>query len=153
MTKILVGSRAFFSGMKGFTSKDRDYLVLVDKPNGYTWRREQSMRGVCTFKYKKDTPAAMVAKTLEAGDPLLIGKFLVPAVADAIGATVEDILPLEILLPKLDTKHQYEAIIFNAIKNNGTFTLTYEQLQDAYKAYLDARMSQDNQPNKRNKNK
>ncbi len=151
MTKILVGSRAFFSGMKGFTSKDRDYLVLADKPNGYTWRREQSMRGVCTFEYKRDTPAAMVAKTLEAGDPLLIGKFLVPAVADAIGATVEDILPLEILLPKLDAKHQYEAIIFNAIKNNGTFTLTDEQLQDAYKAYLDARMSQDNQSNKRSK--
>lgn len=139
MTKILVGSRAFFSGMKGFTSKDRDYLVLVDKPNGYTWRREQSMRGVCTFEYKRDTPAAMVAKTLEAGDPLLIGKFLVPAVADAIGATVKDILPLESLLPKLDAKHQYEAIIFNAIKNNGTFTITDEQRQDAYKVYQSAR--------------
>ncbi len=153
MTKILVGSRAFFSGMGGFNSKDRDYLILTDNPNGYTWRREQSMRGVCTFEYKRDTPAAMVAKTLEAGDPLLIGKFLVPAVADAIGATVEDILPLENLLPKLDAKHQYEAIIFNAIKNNGTFTLTDEQLQDAYKAYLDARMLQDKQSNKRSKTK
>lgn len=151
MTKILVGSRAFFSGMKGFQSKDRDYLILVEQPKGFTWRREQNMRGVCTFMYRKDTPSAMIAKTLEVGDPLLIGKFLVPDVAEAIGATVADILPLETLLPKLDAKHQYEAIIFNAIQSNGTFILTEEQRQSAYKAYLDARMSDDNQTNKRSK--
>lgn len=139
MTKILVGSRAFFSGMKGFTSKDRDYLVLVDKPNGYTWRREQSMRGVCTFEYKRDTPAAMVAKTLDDGDPLLIGKFLVPEVAGAIGATVNDILPLEALLSKLDAQHQYEAVIFAAYKENGTFALTDAQRASAYEVYKEAR--------------
>lgn len=143
MTKILVGSRAFFNGMKGFQSKDRDYLILVEQPQGFNWRREQSVRGICTFEYKKDTPAAMIAKTLEVGDALLIGKFLVPEVAQAIGATVEDILPLESLLPKLDDKHQYEAVIFNSIKANGTFTLTAEQRQEAFKAYQSARKKPD----------
>lgn len=139
MIKILVGSRAFFNGMKGFQSKDHDFLVLVEQPKGFTWRREQSVRGICTFEYKLGTPAEMVAKTLEVGDPLLIGKFLVPEVADVIGATVEDILPLESLLPKLDDKHQYEAVIFSAIKTNGSFTLTDEQRQEAFKAYMSAR--------------
>lgn len=139
MNKILVGSRAFFSGMKGFHSKDQDYLILVDNPQGFSWRREQSIRGVCRFEYKKDTPAAMVAKTLEHGDAMLLGKFLVPQFAEAIGATVQDILPLEALLPKLDQKHQYEAVIFQAIKENKSFDLTDEQRAAAYEAYMQAR--------------
>lgn len=144
MIKILVGSRAFFDGMKGFQSKDRDFLVLVEKPQGFNWRREQSVRGICTFEYKLGTPAEMVAKTLEVGDPLLIGKFLVPEVADVLGTTVEDILPLETLLPKLDDKHQYEAVIFNAIKANGAFTLTDEQRKEAFHVYQAARKSDNN---------
>ena len=151
MTKILVGSRAFFNGMKGFQSKDRDYLVLVEQPQGFNWRREQSVRGICTFEYKKDTPAAMIAKTLEMGDALPIGKFLVPEVAQAIGATVQDILPLESLLPKLDAKHQYEAVIFDAIKTNGTFTLTEEQRKAAFKVYLSARKSDKDPGNQKRK--
>ena len=141
MKQILVGSRAFFSGMKGFQSKDRDYLILVEQPQGFNWRREQSVRGICTFQYKLGTPAEMVSKTLEVGDPLLIGKFLVPEVADVLGATIDDILPLETLLPKLDDKHQYEAVIFNAIKTNGSFTLTEEQRKEAFKVYKSARKS------------
>ncbi len=143
MEKILVGSRAFFGSIDGFRSKDRDYLVLTDTPNGFTWRREISMRGVCTFEYKRDTPAAMVAKTLEVGDPLLIGKFLVPEAAKAIGVTVEDILPLESLLPKLDEKHIYLASLFAAIKSNGSFEITDEQRQVAYELYLSARKQKD----------
>ena len=139
MTKILVGSRAFFDGIDGFHSKDRDYLILVEQPQNFNWRREQNLRGMCLFEYKKDKPAAMIAKTLEVGDALLIGKFLVPEVAQAIGATVEDILPLESLLPKLDAKHQYEAVIFEAIKTNGTFTLTDRQRQEAFRQYQLAR--------------
>lgn len=139
MTKILVGSRAFFDGIDGFHSKDRDYLILVEQPQNFNWRREQNLRGMCLFEYKKDTPTAMIAKTMEVGDALLIGKFLVPEVAQAIGATVEDILPLESLLPKLDAKHQYEAVIFEAIKTNGTFTLTDRQRQEAFRQYQLAR--------------
>lgn len=139
MKQILVGSRAFFSGIKGFKSKDTDFLVLVENPTDFQWRREQSLRGICMFHYKKEAPAQMIQRTLDSGDPLLIGKFLVPEVAQAIGATVDDILPLEALLPKLDDRHQYEAVIFKAYKQNGTFTLTQKQLKDAYQAYKNAR--------------
>lgn len=139
MDKHLVGSRAFFADMVGFHSKDYDYLILVDKPQGFKWRREQSMRGVCTFEYKRDTPAAMIAKTIENDDAMLLGKFLVPEVAQAIGATIEDIKFLEVLLPKLDDKHKYEESIFNAYLTNGDFTLTDEQRKRAFSIYQKAR--------------
>lgn len=141
MRRILVGSRAFFSGMDDFKSKDHDYLELVENPTAFKWRREQSLRGTCIFQYKKEPPADMVRRTLDCGDALLVGKFLVPEVAQAIGATVADILPLETLLPKLDEKHKYVAVIFNAVKQNGSFELADEQLAAAYEAYRQARQT------------
>ena len=141
MKRILVGSRAFFSGMDGFRSKDHDYLELVENPTAFKWRREQSLRGVCTFQFKKEPPADMVRRTLDCGDALLVGKFLVPEVAQAIGATVVDILPLETLLPILDEKHEYVAVIFAAVKQNGSFELTDEQRAAAYEAYRKARQT------------
>lgn len=136
---ILVGSRAFFAGCEGFRSKDHDYLELLENPEDFTWRREQSLRGVCTFSYKLEPVADMVRRTLETGDALLVGKFLVPEVAEAIGATVSDILPLEALLQGLDKKHEYVAVIFNAVKQNESFVLTDEQRAAAYVVYKQAR--------------
>ena len=137
--KILVGSRAFFGNYKNFRSKDTDYLELVENPQEFSWRKELSMRGFCNFQYKLEPVADMVKRTIENGDPLLIGKFLVPEVAEAIGATVEDILPLEVLLPKLDDNHKYVESIFNAIKENNSFELTDEQRLAAYEIYKQAR--------------
>lgn len=142
--RILVGSRAFFGGYKDFRSKDYDYLELVKNPIGFMWRREQSIRGVCTFVYKLEPVADMVQRTLDRGDALLIGKFLVPEVADAIGASVSDVLPLASLIPALDEKHKYLEVIFNAIKQNGSFTLTDKQRMDAYKVYNESRQPNSN---------
>ena len=141
MKRILVGSRAFFSGMDGFRSKDHDYLELVENPTTFKWRREQSLRETCTFRFKKEPAAQMVQRTLDSGEALLVGKFLVPEVAQAIGATVSDILPLETLLSKLDDRHRYVAVIFDAIRQNGSFELTDEQRAAAYEVYRQARQT------------
>lgn len=143
MKRILVGSRAFFSGMDGFKSKDHDYLELVENPTTFKWRREQSLRGTCTFQFKHEPVGQMVQRTLDCGEALLVGKFLVPEVAQAIGATVADILPLEPLLSKLDDRHQYVAVIFEAVKQNGSFELTDEQQAAAYEVYRQARQIKD----------
>lgn len=137
--KFVVGSRAFFSGCDEFKSKDRDFLEFVENPTGFKWRREQSLRGVCTFSYKLEPVADMIRRTLECGDALLIGKFLVPEVAEAIGATVADILPLATLLEKLDKKHEYIAVIFDAVKQNGSFDINDDQRAAAYEIYKQAR--------------
>ena len=81
----------------------------------------------------------MIQRTLDNGDALLIGKFLVPEVAQTIGLTIDDLCRLEPLLDKLDDNHQYETVIFNAYKENGSFTMTANQLKQAYKAYQQAR--------------
>ena len=140
--RILVGSRVFFSGMDGFRSKDTDYVVLVDEPKQFNWRRETSMRGICTFEYKREPAADMIARTVKHGDALLLGKFLVPEVLTEIDADIEDIKPLAALLPKLDDKHKYEVLIFEAYMNNKAFTLTEEQRIEAYHQYLLARTEQ-----------
>lgn len=137
--QFTVGSRAFFSDMPGFRSKGSDILVLTDEPDGFQWRREQQLRGVSTFRYKREPLAQMIQRTLDADDPLLVGKFLVPEVAAELGASVADILPLQPLVAKLDDKLKYYAVIFDAYQANGSFTLTQDQRNEAYQLYTEAR--------------
>lgn len=137
--QFTVGSRAFFSDMPGFRSKDSDILVLTDEPDGFQWRREQQLRGVSTFRYKREPIAQMIQRTLDADNPLLVGKFLVPEVAAELGASVADIMPLQQLVAKLDDKHKYYAVIFDACQANGSFTLTQDQRNEAYQLYTEAR--------------
>ena len=137
--QFTVGSRAFFSDMPDFRSKDSDILVLMDEPAGFQWRREQQLRGVSTFRYKREHIAQMIQRTLDADDPLMVGKFLVPEVAAELGVSVADILPLQPLVSKLDDKHKYYAVIFNAYQANGSITLTQAQRDAAYQLYTEAR--------------
>lgn len=139
MKPIVVGSRAFFSGMEGFRSKDKDFIILESNPIGYKWRREQSLRGICTFFYKLEPAIDMIRRTISNGDPLLVGKFLVPEFANAIGATIDDICQLEKLVLLLDDKHAYYKVIFNAYISNNAFYLTDEQRDAAFKLYQEAR--------------
>ena len=139
MKKILVGSNAFFKDIKDFKSKDKDYLIFIDNPEDFKIRKEICLRGTDIFYYKRLSPIEMINYTLETNDPLLIGKFLVPEVAEELKLSVSDILPLEPMLSKLDEQHQYQVIIFNHIKNNNSFTLTNEQLDEAYQVYISAR--------------
>lgn len=139
MEKIVVGSKAFFGSIEGFEGKDSDYIELIEEPQGFKWRREIRMRGIDTFQYKKESPAEMVRRTVESNDPLLIGKFLVPEFAAAIGATPQDLAPLEPMLERLDDKHRYVAYIFRAVMQNGSFSLTNEQRREAYRIYTEAR--------------
>lgn len=137
--QFTVGSRAFFSDMPDFRSKDSDILVLMDEPTGFQWRREQQLRGVNTFQYKREPIAQMIQRTLDADDPLMVGKFLVPEVAAELGASVADILPLQPLVSKLDDKHKYYAVIFDAYQTNSSFTLTQAQRDEVYAEYRKAR--------------
>lgn len=144
MKKYLVGSRAFFSGTEGFSPKDQDFLVLESAPLDYEWRREQHLRGVCTFFYKIEPPAQMVQRAVDSKDALQLCKFLVPEVAAELRMSVDNIRPLETLLPLLDEKHRYYEIIFRAYMTNGSFTLTEAQRLEAYQSYTESRERKDN---------
>ena len=132
--RFIVGSRAFFRQMKDFMPTNRNYLELIEDPS-FEGFIEKSLRGTNNYYYKKEDPSVMIQRTIEANRPIMVGKFLVPEVAEALGLTVEDILPLAPLIEKLDKKQEYLQIIFNAYKANNSFTLTDEQREEAYLAY------------------
>lgn len=86
----------------------------------------------------------MVQRAVDSKDALQLCKFLVPEVAAELRMSVDDIRPLETLLPLLDEKHRYYEIIFRAYLTNGSFTLTEAQRLEAYKSYTESRERKDN---------
>lgn len=85
------------------------------------------------------TPEEFIEYTLNSKLPMEIGKFLVPEVAEFLGFTIEHLKQLAPVVERLDEKHRYELVIYNAYLDNGSFTLTGEQRNDAYMEYTRCR--------------
>lgn len=139
--RFLVGSRAFFSEMPNFHSKDTDILIWTDTPKDFKFYKQVSMGGKCTFYWTRQSKRDLIeyAKR-EKASGLEFGKFLVPDFINEIDLNIEDLKSLaKIFLPKLDINHKYQELIYNAyIKNNG-FYLTDKQRDDVYKEYIKSR--------------
>lgn len=139
MKEIIVGSNAFFKNIQDYKSKDKDYLILVDEPKDFKIRKEICMRGIDRFYYKKDTAKNMIQQAIDTNDAMVVGKFLIKEVAEEIGLLPQDIILLKPLIEKVDEKHQYQKIIFNAIIENDSFDLTETQLNEAFEEYKKTR--------------
>lgn len=137
--QILVGSRAFFNGCPNFRSKDTDYLVLVDKGNGFQFSRQTSMEHKCIFEFVRRPKQEMIDYALNHGAPMQVGKFLVKEVAEELGFTTDDLRQLKPLIDKLDAKHEYERIIFDYITENDSWDIPTDVRNAAYEAYKAAR--------------
>lgn len=143
--RFLVGSRAFFSGIDGFNSDNRNFLKLVENQSALNVESKLSIHSNITYRLLREPARQMIERVAESGNALLVGNFLVPKVAKAIGATVADLQPLEPLLENLQDKHKYQAVIFRAYQANGSFSLTDEQRQEAYEAYCQSRKRDENE--------
>ncbi len=141
--KILVGSRAFFSKCPNFHSKDTDYLVLVEKGDGFQFVRQISMAKSCIFEFVRKPKQELIDYALHHGAPMQVGKFLVKEVAKELGLTVDDLKQLKPLINKLDAKHEYERIIFDYITENGSWDISEEVRDAAYEAYKATRPDKD----------
>lgn len=139
MKTIIVGSKAFFNDIKDFKSKDTDRVVLVDNPVGFKFVRQTSGSGKCLFEWKRMSAEQFLEYTLKTRLPMSVGKFLVKEFCDEIGFTFEHLKQLAPIFEKLDEKHQYEKMIFEAYMENGDFTLTEEQRLKAYENYKKVR--------------
>jgi len=133
--KFQIGSSAFFGEYPDFKSKDSDILYVMAgwdaKASVLNFRKD----GKDCF-FVKDAPKdEMIQETLKADIPMRVGKFLVPAYAEYIGLTIDDLKQLEPLFVKLDDKHSYEKIIYDAYVGNSSFTLSDEQRKKAYEEY------------------
>lgn len=135
--RIIIGSRAFFEGMPDFQSKDIDILILTDTPKGFTNYRQSSMSGRCTIEWAAKPKEDFIAYALrEKACGLEFGKFLVPEFATELGLTIEDLSTLYAHFKgRIDTKHRYQHLIYQAHVANNDFTLTDEQRSVAYEAY------------------
>ncbi len=141
--RFTIGSRAFFTGMEGFAPSDTDILILEDEPNGYKVVRQLHFANNCEYRWKRMSAEEFINYALTKGPAMQLGKFLVPAFAEEIGLTIGQLEQLQPLVDKLDAKHKYEACIYAAYLENGSFTLSETQRKAAYEAYKAARLEKD----------
>ena len=132
---MLVGSNAFFKDIEGFTSKDIDILEFVDNPTDFKNVRQFKFPHKCVFQWRKMPVNELIDITLFRNFPMEIGKFLVPEFIKEFKLSIDDLKRLEPIIAKLDDKHKYEEVIYNAYLENNDFVLTDEQRQKAYKMY------------------
>ncbi len=136
IAKFLVGSRVFFSGIKGFQSKDYDWLYIMDSFGSIKNKHLRFTKdGDDKILMPKMTKQEYINDTLESDFAMRVGKMFVPEFAAYIGLTVKDLAAFESALAGLDDKHKYYQIIYNAYKENGSFTLTNEQRAAAFEEY------------------
>ena len=133
--KILVGSKYFFNNIEGFESKDEDTVELISVPQGFKNIMYIQGRKRCHFVWKKMNPEQFIQVTLQNNLPMEIGKFLVPEFNKRIGFNLMHLRRLESLADKLEGKHYYEKVIYDAYMENGDFVLTDDQRMKAYEEY------------------
>lgn len=132
---ILVGSTYFFKDIKGFQSKDTDWLELVEIPISFKDYMQLTGKNKCIFRWRKMNADEFVKITLKYKLPMSIGKFLIPEFCKEVGIEIYHLLQLQPLVEALDDKHKYEQIIWKSYIKNNDFILTKEQLIEAYNEY------------------
>ena len=139
MSRILMGSRYFFSCYPDFQSKDIDEIEIVET-NDFSYMRQITGRGRCLFLMRKQpSKEHYIDYALKSNVGMVVGKFLIPELCAEIGFGIEDLPRLRPLIDKLDYKHAYEKIIYDSYLLNGSFSLTAQQREEAYKSYRQSR--------------
>lgn len=140
---ILHGSSAFFKDIPGFIPNDTDLLIWSDRLKHCESYRFVSLRGVEVFELNSGIPKEDIIKlfaTPDSKNTNKFGIFFVPEFAQLIGLTIDD---LKQIYPYICTliygKYAYYNIIYDAYVENNAFTLTDEQLANAYAVYKSSR--------------
>lgn len=134
-----MGSQYFFSCYEDFKSKDVDEIEIIETDE-FKNMRQLTGQGKCLFQLRKQaTTDDYINYALQSNLGMVVGKFLIPEFCHEIGLTINDLPKLKPLINLLDDKHKYEEIIFDSYIENGSFTLTNEQRERAYKSYKESR--------------
>lgn len=135
---ILMGSNYFFRCYKDFKPHDIDYIDVVET-NEFKEKRVIRGQGKDYFYLKRKPKEQLIQDALKSELSMVVGKFLIPEFNEKIGFTIDDLPKVKPLIDKLDEKHAYEKIIYEAYLENGSFALTEEQRLKAYEKYKEAR--------------
>lgn len=135
---ITMGSNYFFSCYKDFKSADIDKIDIIET-NEFKEKRIIRGQGKDYFYLKKKPKEELIKDALNSELAMVVGKFLIPEFNKKIGFTFEDLPKLQPLIDKLDDKHLYEKVIYEAYLENKDFILTSEQRDNAYNLYKESR--------------
>lgn len=135
---ILMGSNYFFKKYKDFKSHDIDYIDVIET-NEFKEKRIIRGQGKDYIFLKRKPKEQLIQDALNSNLAMVVGKFLIPEFNKQIGFTIEDLLKVQPLIDRLDDKHLYEKIIYEAYLENKEFILTQEQRDAAYASYKESR--------------
>lgn len=135
---LLMGSNYFFSDYDDFKSTDIDKIDIIET-NEFKEKRIIRGQGKDYFYLKKKPKEDLIQDALNSELAMVVGKFLIPEFNKLIGFTIEDLPKVQQLIDRLDDKHSYEKIIYEAYLENKSFTLTQEQRLRAYIKYKEYR--------------
>ena len=138
MSLILIGSTYFFKSYPDFKPHDVDYIDIIDT-NDFAEKRTIRGQGKDYILLRNKPKQQLIADARKSKLPMVVGKFLIPEFNNKIGFTIEDLPQLQPLVDRLDEKHLYEKIIYEAYLVNGSFTLTNAQRDAAYESYRETR--------------
>ena len=132
---FIIGSRAFFSNIEGYESKDIDQLCIMDefKFRGNVLNGKIGNKDI--FFFRNLDKEGFIQDALDSNVPMRVGKFLVPEFAEYLGLTIDDLKRLQQLIDDIDDRHLYEREIYKNYIKNGGFYLTDEQRDSTYKLY------------------
>lgn len=136
LRKFKCGSSYFFSRYRDYKLKDDDEVHVCDKLLGKSTVLNLKKDGMDIFFVKDMSPKEHIESCLGPGvPPMRAGKYLIPEFNIYIGFSIEDLKALDECFERMDKKHTYEKIIYEAYIENGGFYLTDEQRERAYEEY------------------
>lgn len=143
MTKrIAIGSQVFFGEYEDYKSHDRDFVEFQDEPTEYQRFMIAREDGDEVFFYKTMAKEELIEFELTYFKriPMTAGKYLIPELVDYLDFTIEDLRLFEGYFNRIDEKHLYQKKIYEFYVENGDFTLTQEQRDEAYQIYKEKRI-------------
>lgn len=135
---ILMGSTYFFSCYNDFKPTDIDKIDIINTSD-FKEKRIIRGQGKDYIFLKRKPKEELIQDALKSSLALVVGKFLIPEFNKQIGFTIEDLPKVQPLIDRLDDKHKYEKIIYEAYLENKEFSLTQKQRDAAYASYKESR--------------
>lgn len=139
MTKIiLIGSAAIFKNIEGFVPNDYDILIWTDASKYCTKWRRVGLSGIDVLEMKSDMSKQEIieSQVTKTAPEMCFGLFLCAEFAELIGLTIDDLTNIyPFFCARFNKKHKYFDTVYNAYIANNGFTMTDEQLQEAYAIY------------------
>lgn len=134
--KIRVGSSVFFKDYDDYIIKDIDWIAIMDSmfPNRLMIHLHIKNDDIGMYK-PNVTKQDFIDEALNSENSLKVGKFICPEFINHINLTIDELKSLGTLFDKLDNKHKYQKVIYDAYIENNDFILTKEQLDSAYLEY------------------